>query len=385
MIPRILHQAWLGPLRRPVQAMSTWRQKHPGWDYRLWTEGNLPPMRHRALFDAFHGIWHGQADILRYELLDQCGGVWLDADSVCLRPLDDFFLENEVWAIYENEKARPGQIANGFMGAAPGNGLIKAIGDGLDKLSADAIAAEDREKLRSSAWTLVGPRFFTEVVRTTGYPIRVYPSHYFLPEHFSGSVYGGDGPIYARHFWGTTRNAYVTASERRRLAEKERRRLRLAREESERFIPQGETFILVDQDWWGKRFVGNRLAVPFLERDGQYWGLPADDETAIRELERLRRAGANWMVFGWPTFWWLDFYRGLQRHLSASYRMTLKNERLVIFDLRDHCAAFICVPSLLMPLLPRLPSPRFARSGRRRRFARARRRGGLLRRCARPR
>jgi hypothetical protein len=40
--------------------------------------------------------------------------------------------------------------------------------------------------------------------------------------------------------------------------------------------------------------VGNaRRTIPFLERNGEYRGYPADDETAIRELERLRERRAS--------------------------------------------------------------------------------------------
>jgi protein-S-isoprenylcysteine O-methyltransferase Ste14 len=100
-------------------------------------------------------------------------------------------------------------------------------------------------------------------------------------------------------------------------------------------IPLGEQFILVDQDKWGTdELVAGRRRIPFLEREGQYWGPPEDDETAIRELERLRQAGAGFMVFGWPAFWWLEHYAGLQRHLRSRFRCVLENGRLVVFDLR---------------------------------------------------
>jgi len=96
-----------------------------------------------------------------------------------------------------------------------------------------------------------------------------------------------------------------------------------------------DRLILVDECAWGPEVVPGRRTIPFIERDGQYWGRPVDDETAIRELERLRCSGANFMVFGSPAFWWLDHYTGLQKYLGSKYRCILKNKRIVVFDLRS--------------------------------------------------
>src|SRR5262249_33266829 len=73
-------------------------------------------------------------------------------------------------------------------------------------------------------------------------------------------------------------------------------------------IPDAEPFILVDQEVFRNELAAGRRAIPFLERDGRYWGVPSDDATAIEELKRLRRSGASFIVFGWPALWWLDYY-----------------------------------------------------------------------------
>ena len=111
-------------------------------------------------------------------------------------------------------------------------------------------------------------------------------------------------------------------------------RLQAAIEEIARLIPVQDSFILVDQDQWGPKIFANRHAIPFRERNGKYWGCPPDKDIAIRELERLRQAGANFIVFGWPAFWWLDYYVGFRGYLSAKFRCVLKISRLVVFDLR---------------------------------------------------
>jgi len=112
-------------------------------------------------------------------------------------------------------------------------------------------------------------------------------------------------------------------------------RVRSATRELTALVPPGDTFILADEDRWDTgEMVAGRRRIPFLERDGRYWGKPADGRTAVRELERLRRAGAGFLVVGWPAFWWLECYAELSRHLGARYRCVLKNDDLLVFDLR---------------------------------------------------
>jgi len=110
-------------------------------------------------------------------------------------------------------------------------------------------------------------------------------------------------------------------------------RLDMARQEMQRLIPLGTYFVLVDNSQWGPDFLAGRRSVPFLERDGVYWGTPADDDTAIKELNRLRQCGAGFIVFAWPAFWWLDHYEGFANYLVANFRCALTNSRLVVFDL----------------------------------------------------
>lgn len=112
-------------------------------------------------------------------------------------------------------------------------------------------------------------------------------------------------------------------------------RLHLSTQEIAALIPPGESFILVDDGKWGYEVVTNRRAIPFLERDGQYWGSPPDNQTAIQEFERLRQSGARFIVFGWPAFWWLDYYVEFDRYLRSKFRCVLRNDRLVVFDLRS--------------------------------------------------
>ena len=98
-------------------------------------------------------------------------------------------------------------------------------------------------------------------------------------------------------------------------------------------IPPGGHFIFVDEATWPVGTVARWRTVPFLERDGQYWGLPSDDATAILEFERLRKTGVTHLVFAWPAFWWLEQYSGWRTHLHLHFARILNNERVIVFDL----------------------------------------------------
>jgi hypothetical protein len=100
-------------------------------------------------------------------------------------------------------------------------------------------------------------------------------------------------------------------------------------------IPRGQGVILVDENHFGPWLFPDFDAIPFVERDGEYWGPPADDASGIRELERLRSSRASYLLVCWPAFWWLDYYSELRDHLQSRYRCVIRNSRVVVYDLRE--------------------------------------------------
>ena len=101
----------------------------------------------------------------------------------------------------------------------------------------------------------------------------------------------------------------------------------------EAVLPANARYILVDEDRFTRPAGSTDRAIPFLERDGEYWGIPADDPTAISELKRLHAKGGRFIVFPWIAFWWLGHFSGLRAHLQSTSTKVLENEKVVIFDL----------------------------------------------------
>jgi hypothetical protein len=75
----------------------------------------------------------------------------------------------------------------------------------------------------------------------------------------------------------------------------------------------------------------------FLRNDkGLYAGHhPADSAAAIAALERLRAAGAAYLVFPQVALWWLDHYAGLRDHLDTHGRVIVRDDRTAVIYALD--------------------------------------------------
>jgi len=110
------------------------------------------------------------------------------------------------------------------------------------------------------------------------------------------------------------------------------RRMARARQELIRLIPKEVPFLLVDEEQI-RSVLPHQCVLPFIEKDGQFWGPPPDDATAIRELERMQATGARFIAFIWPTFWWLEHYTGFRDYLRANFPPLQEDETVKVFAL----------------------------------------------------
>jgi mannosyltransferase OCH1-like enzyme len=204
VIPKTIHIIWVGDeSRRPDNCIDTWRHRNPNWSLRVWGNDELA---HYGWVNARHmkamasRELNGVADMMRWEILYNEGGFVVDADSVCVHSLDDWLFDAAAVACWENEIARPGLIAAGYVAAHAGNPFIGQIV--LDIQSEPTVT--DR-----LAWETVGPLRLTRShakYRYTG--LTVWPSHFFMPQHFTGIRYEGGGTVYAHQEWASTRRSY---------------------------------------------------------------------------------------------------------------------------------------------------------------------------------
>jgi hypothetical protein len=98
-------------------------------------------------------------------------------------------------------------------------------------------------------------------------------------------------------------------------------------------VPVGSPFILVDDLQLGLGpTVRGRRAIPFVERHGEYWGAPPDDEAAVKELDRQFDLGLRHIAIAWPSRWYLDAYPAWAARLSSACRTVVKGPDVCLFE-----------------------------------------------------
>ena len=205
-LPKIIHVVWIGDeSKRPDRWIATWKKLNPRYEVRVW--GNDAVRAEPWIMGDQINAWlgreiNGAADIIRWEILFRYGGLAFDADSACVRPIEDWLVEPDCFAAWEHELLRPGLIAAGALGFVPGHFLVGHI-------LKDII--EDPDPFDGMAWQKLGPQRITDTFRKLNFPnLTIYPSHFFFPKHHSGFEYGGKGPVFARQFWGSTHRGWGT-------------------------------------------------------------------------------------------------------------------------------------------------------------------------------
>jgi mannosyltransferase OCH1-like enzyme len=175
VIPRVIHQIWIGPDPLPEDHrlwIETWRRHHPEWEHRLWTEEDLPadPIRPEVLERLRVPV--ERADILRLDILYRHGGVYVDTDVECLRPMDDVLAGHDFVGVY----LKPGRMTNTFIASVPEHPLLERALQEVRPLEAYWGASAEPELLKEVA----GPPLLRRLVKD--YPdVKVLEPPVFFP------------------------------------------------------------------------------------------------------------------------------------------------------------------------------------------------------------
>ena len=221
-IPKIIHQIWLGgePPDWIARCMDSWVTHHPRWRFRLWTEQDCVGLQNQSLYDLapqmFPDHYHQfRSDLLRYEILAAEGGVYVDSDMECLRPIDALVGKHiGHFACWEIEFK---WINQAIIGTTKDRLLFNMLVQDLDH----------RVSLLSGLKPNVvsGPQYFTLYARHSS--ITVYPKVFFYPYLWSELHRDNESfpDSYAVHHWNNKRRERATpiSAERSRSVAPHRR------------------------------------------------------------------------------------------------------------------------------------------------------------------
>ena len=205
-VPKIIHQLWIGDAPMPINAMNSVKNMNPDYRYMFWCEKTIEDNleikpRYQRKIDEHSAIW-GKADLYRYIILEKYGGIFIDADMVCICPFDDFLL-NEPFFCWENEISRPNLCATSLQAYSP-NHIIP-------QTAIEYVLNNNVSDQKIPSWQQVGPGLLTKTywdLIPDKSVVKVMPSYLALPDHHTGSKYKGHGKVYMTHEWGSTKNNY---------------------------------------------------------------------------------------------------------------------------------------------------------------------------------
>ena len=184
--------------------MDTWKDMNPSFEYMEWNDDNLKNRRfyNKRQIDDMES-YNGKCNIMRYEILFKYGGFFIDADSECIAPLDDYLFDVPRFTCYENEIKG---ITNGVKLLSSGY-MASEKGDGFMELCIREIHEKDL-KGKLSHHTIGNLFLANMVAKYPEFPMTIYPSYFFIPKHGTGETYTGEGKVYAKQYWGSTFGIY---------------------------------------------------------------------------------------------------------------------------------------------------------------------------------
>lgn len=195
MIPRLVHYIWVGGHALPEKnrhLLAASERFLPGYTIKLWTEADLDlsaPFVQRAYAEK---RWAFVSDYLRFVILRDQGGIYLDTDMELLRPIDDL-LDAPAFSGFN----RAGDMVYcGMIGAVPGHPLFTQL-------------VKDYDALPPGQWP-TSPQMMTATWHKMPQDIVIHPFSAFYP------VDEGKRPdptllaqAYATHHWDESWRSFV--------------------------------------------------------------------------------------------------------------------------------------------------------------------------------
>ncbi|MBS0620540.1 MAG: hypothetical protein JSS61_03670 [Verrucomicrobia bacterium] len=226
-IPPVVHFIWLGPKAFPPQSVEnirSWIAMHPDWKVKFWTDSDREPpctgmekvsvndftfTKLKRCYDASQN-WGEKSDLLRYEILLQEGGVYVDHDANCLRSFEEMHRAFDLFCGLETPHepfvGRNITCGNGVIGSRPNHPTIARVID-LIAERWDPLGEKYRGNDEYSKIEVVMQR--TYIALTLALPTLnqggnrdiILPAAYFFSKM-------GIAPLYSEHFYASAWDDY---------------------------------------------------------------------------------------------------------------------------------------------------------------------------------
>lgn len=222
-IPKVIHQTWkVSQLPYPFEEMaSTWKDLHPGWEYKLWTDEmirefiktNFPDFL--PMFDRYPRNIQ-RVDAFRYFLLLKEGGVYVDIDFKCLQNIS-VLLANKSCVIGKEPLLhceRLGMemiLCNAFMACEANNNFMRVVCDEIFKCPQKDNVTHDEVLNSTGPFMLTGcfvrykNKQDVEILEApTLYPLTMFETREAFKGNITADMKQRIDAAYAVHgFWGS--------------------------------------------------------------------------------------------------------------------------------------------------------------------------------------
>lgn len=210
LVPNVFHRVWLGG-REPEWTRGfadTWLLKNPSWQLWQWDDTSVQslfPLTNQDVYDRADELAPDHAgqlrgDVLRYEILQRYGGVYIDTDFECLESIEPLLGGVECFAAWEEQWQ---WVNNAILGSVAGHPLLDELVKGL--------ARNVKLNFGYKPNRMSGPQYLTRVIADQAWEkdgsVTVFDKELFYPYLWSELERGSEkfeGAV-AVHHWANKR------------------------------------------------------------------------------------------------------------------------------------------------------------------------------------
>ena len=145
-IPKIIHQIFFNLSENRIEFMKkyqpyrqTWKDLNPDHLYILWNASMIDKLVNESypevkpIYNKYNEQWVVRADIARYLVIHNKGGVYADIDVKCKQNLNNLYEAADYKRVILNYTYNPYGVSNDFFAASRNHVFMKHVIDGLNQ------------------------------------------------------------------------------------------------------------------------------------------------------------------------------------------------------------------------------------------------------------